>query len=170
MSWCPAMGDARRVAQDRPEPADASPPSSVLTTAPRSPVVRRTGSFGTRTGRGPGGAVEAVTMRRSPLARPSFRGQAFERYCLAGSAAGRFVAFRGACRPGAVSWNHRDVGCRPPPASSPAIQDVPARRVRYFAEFVRGLGLHTFGLSGGHARPSGCAALRIDCDRLKGMF
>ena len=23
-------------------------------------------------------------MRRSPLARPSFRGQAFERYCLAG--------------------------------------------------------------------------------------
>jgi hypothetical protein len=130
----------------------------------------RTGSFGTRTGRRPGGAVEAVTMRRSPLARPSFRGQAFERYCLAGSAAGRFVAFRGACRPRAVSWNHRDVGCRPPPASSPAIQDAPARRVRYFAEFVRGLGLHTFGLSGGHARPSGCAALRIDCDRLKGIF
>jgi hypothetical protein len=34
----------------------------------------RTDSFGTRTDRGPGGAVEAVTMRRCPLARPSFRG------------------------------------------------------------------------------------------------
>src|SRR5690242_4090366 len=46
----------------------------------------------------------------------------------------------------------------------------PLRGSGYFAEFVRGLGLHTFGLSGGRARSSGCAALRIDCDRLKGMF
>lgn len=37
----------------------------------------------------------------------------------------------------------------PPPASSPAIQDAPAPRGRYFAEFVRGHGLHTFCLSGG---------------------
>jgi hypothetical protein len=46
----------------------------------------------------------------------------------------------------------------------------PLRGSGYFAEFVRGLGLHTFDLSGGQARSSRRAALRIDCDRLKGMF
>src|SRR5690242_13139538 len=143
--------------RDRPEPAGASPdrPAKRCRTA-------RADSFGTRTGRGPGGAIAAVTVRHSP--RPTIVSGISLQTLLPGPVGGRTFCGVSAGLPSACGT------LKPPrrwlPASAGFVSGDPGctrlRGYGYFAEFVRGLGLHTFGLSGGRARSSGCAALRID--------
>jgi|SRR6185312_6859651 len=150
--------------RDRPEPAGASPdrPAKPCRTA-------RADSFGTRTGRGPGGAIAAVTAAQpSPdhrfgdkpsniTARPGRRQDVLWRFD------GLAVRVRYPETTETLAAGLRRLRLR-------RSRMHPLRGSGYFAEFVRGLGLHAFGLSGGRARSSGCAALRIDGDRLKGIF
>src|SRR5947207_3384872 len=108
MSWCPATGDARRVAEGSTEARGrlAAVISSDARPAKASRAAR-TDSFGTRTGRDPGGAVEAVTSGHSPSPNPRVGDKHSNVTAWPGQRQDDLWRFEGLAAPRAVPWNHR---------------------------------------------------------------